>query len=73
METSFYEKSPSLEIKDYRSVLNPKKEGDCNRFFKSVQYRQVFGSMFVPNMSIIDLIFCEGPGSLSIVRASAIN
>jgi hypothetical protein len=70
-ETSFYEKTPNTTITDYRSVLNPKKADSCNSFFNSVEYSQVFGSMFVPNLSIIDLVFCEGPGALNIVRASA--
>jgi hypothetical protein len=72
-ETSSYEKVPDTTIKDYRSVLNPKKADSCNRFYKSVEYQQVFGSKFVNNLSIIDLVFCEGPGALSIVKASAVN
>jgi hypothetical protein len=72
-ETSLYEKDLPTSITDFRSVLNPKKAGSCNKFYKSVQYRQVFGSKFVDNMSIIDLVFCEGPGALSIIQASAIQ
>jgi hypothetical protein len=72
-ETSSYEKIPEPTITDFRSVLNPKKADSCNRFFKSVEYSQVFGSKFVNNLSIIDLVFCEGPGALSIVRASALK
>jgi hypothetical protein len=72
VETSVYEKEPVAPVTDYRSVLNPKKEDSCNRFFKSVEYQQVFGSKFVKNLSIIDLIFCEGPGSLKIVQASVV-
>lgn len=72
-ETSLYEMTPDLTIKDFRSVLNPKKADSCNRFFKSVEYQQVFGSKFVQNLSIIDLVFCEGPGAISIVRASALK
>jgi hypothetical protein len=71
-ETTSYEKHPSGSITDFRSVLNPKKEDSCNRFFKSVEYHQVFGAKFVQNLSIIDLIFCEGPGALKIVRASVL-
>jgi hypothetical protein len=72
-ETSSYEKPSTVTITDYRSVLNPKKADSCNRFFKSVEYSQVFGSKFVNNLSIIDLVFCEGPGAVSIIRASAVK
>ena len=71
-ETTLYEKEVETGLTDYRSVLNPKKADSCNRFFKSVKYRQVFGSKFVENLSIIDLVFCEGPGAMSILRASAL-
>jgi hypothetical protein len=70
-ETSSYEKEPDTTISDYRSVLNPKKADSCNRIYKTVEYSQVFGSKFVHNLSVIDLVFCEGPGALSIVKASA--
>jgi hypothetical protein len=71
-ETTEYKKEYPSTINDCRSLLNPKKEDSCNRFFKSVEYHQVFGSKFVQNLSIIDLIFCEGPGALKIVQASVV-
>jgi hypothetical protein len=70
-ETSLYEKIPQTGISDYRSAINPKKAEGCNSFFKSVEYRQVFGSKFVDNLSVIDLIFCEGPGAIQTIVASA--
>ncbi|HYC87490.1 MAG TPA: WbqC family protein, partial [Chryseosolibacter sp.] len=72
-ETTFYEDNPGIGINDSRSVLNPKKADSCNTFFKSVKYHQVFGSKFVNNLSIIDLIFCEGPGAPTIIRSSAVE
>lgn len=72
-ETSYYEPEPAKTVADYRSVLNPKKADSCNRFYKSVEYSQVFGSKFVNNLSVVDLVFCEGPGALNIVRASAVK
>lgn len=72
-ETSYYDKTPDKTVNDYRSLLNLKKEDSCNSFVKNVEYPQVFGSKFVNNLSIIDLIFCEGPGALSIVQASALK
>jgi hypothetical protein len=73
IETTSYEQVPASETSDYRSLLNPKKADSCNRFYKSVEYQQVFGSKFVNNLSIIDLVFCEGPGAMSIVKASAVK
>jgi hypothetical protein len=72
-ETAHYEKQPAAGIIDLRGAINPKKEDGCNRFYKSIEYQQVFGSKFVPNLSLIDLIFNQGPGSLSIVKASALK
>jgi hypothetical protein len=69
-ETLTYEPRPSAGIKDLRGLINPKKEDGCNRFYKSIEYQQVFGSKFVPNLSLIDLIFNKGPGAWDVVKAS---
>lgn len=69
-ETSNYEKSTTADILDLRSALNPKKLDQCYQFYYPQVYNQVFGNTFVENLSIIDLIFCEGPQAPSILRAS---
>ena len=72
-ETRFYEKSVPAGVTDLRGVINPKKEDGCNRLYKSIEYQQVFGSKFVPNLSLIDLIFNQGPGAWDVVKASALK
>jgi len=44
---------------DQRELIHPKKVS--NQTFKT--YQQVFGKQFEPNLSIIDLLFCEGNNS----------
>ncbi len=44
------------KIVDFRDQIHPKKEL-LNDF---QHYQQVFGRQFEPNLSIIDLLFCEG-------------
>lgn len=61
--TSDYDPSPA-GISDLRSAISPKKEPEGSSF---KEYYQVFNSRlgFIPNLSIIDLLFCEGPESYS--------
>jgi hypothetical protein len=59
-ETLAYVKKPEGDFLDLRSAIHPKKAG-LQAFHNHAPYRQVFGSMFVPNLSLIDVIFCLGP------------
>lgn len=72
-ETPYYVHAIPNDTVDLRSVINPKKLEQCYQFYYPVRYNQVFGNTFVDNLSIIDLIFCEGPGAADIIRASAIQ
>jgi hypothetical protein len=59
-ETLAYEKEPAGDFSDMRSLIHPKKA--CSTTFHNhTPYSQVFGSMFVENLSLIDVIFCLGP------------
>ena len=70
-ETSTYEKDAENGVLDLRSAINPKNVAKLREFYTPVPYYQVFGNTFAGNVSIIDLIFCEGPGAAQIVRASS--
>jgi len=55
---------------DFRVSLNSKKLYKWPSYFDPVPYTQVFGNRFIPNLSVLDLIFCEGPHAVSILHAS---
>lgn len=59
-ETLTYEKQALGDFLDLRSAIHPKKAGST-MFHNHAPYTQVFGNMFVPNLSLIDVIFCIGP------------
>jgi len=69
-ETLSYETDYMSDVKDCRSLINPKEGSYLDEWFKPVPYQQVFGNAFVANLSIVDLIFCCGPEAGSIVKAS---
>jgi hypothetical protein len=68
-QSKTYDVTLSDTISDLRSVITPKTGGYAT-FYKPAVYYQVFGTKFIENLSLIDLIFCEGPGAASLVQAS---
>jgi len=66
-----YEKQVTENKSDLRSVILDKKPVTSRNLYQTHAYHQVFGNNFVPNLSFIDLLFCEGPESASIIKASA--
>ena len=56
--TERYEEKYDEQVLDLRSQIHPKKAPD-NLTIKS--YNQVFGKQFAPDLSILDLLFNQGP------------
>jgi len=61
------------QYKDIRSQIHPKKEQFIQEFYKPKPYHQVFGNKFEANLSILDLLFCEGNNSRAILSNSSAN
>lgn len=69
-ETSLYEKRTPDYVADLRNRISPKKSTAKKRI-REVTYTQVFGNSFVPNLSIIDLLFCKGPAARLVIENAA--
>jgi len=66
----------SKDVADFRSSIHPKPQFQIiDNEFKSVKYFQVFNDRFsfLPNLSIIDLLFNEGLNGLKIIHDSSIK
>ena len=68
--TTAYQENYDKPVLDLRSAIHPKKGVNTLSWFVPQSYHQVFGKDFVSNLSIIDLLFCEGPGAARILQAS---
>ena len=68
--TENYEKTVK---NDFRGQIHPKRSFEDNEVYESVVYRQNFGNEFEPNLSIIDLLFCQGNQSLSVLKECIIK
>ncbi|SHN22304.1 WbqC-like protein family protein [Cyclobacterium lianum] len=56
--------------KDIRGLIHPKRLMDRDKIYYPHEYQQIFGANFVPNLSIVDLLFCEGPMAETILNRS---
>ncbi len=62
------------KFKDYREIIHPKVSIHKDKTFQPLAYRQLFNrEEFIPNLSILDLIFNKGPESLIILENSIIS
>ena len=57
---------------DYRTLITPKVDWREDDGFRSVEYYQVFKEKhgFIPNLSIVDLLFNMGPESILVLNES---
>lgn len=69
--TSSYKKVYTGDNKDYRKILNYNFHLPQPDIFTAKGYQQNFGKLFVPNLSVLDVIFCEGPSAIEIILDSS--
>jgi hypothetical protein len=61
----------STEIQDIRRLISPSVHFSERDIYTPQTYFQLFGSDFESNLSVMDLLFCEGPASKSVLLKSA--
>jgi hypothetical protein len=63
--------SNTTGIMDIRGQISPEKHFSEQTFYQPEPYFQLFGLDFDPNLSILDLLFCEGPAAKGILLKTA--
>lgn len=69
-ESVKYEVTPPSTVIDLRSLISAKSDFSGREYYNPQPYQQVFGSNFAANLSLLDLVFCEGPHAAATIRAS---
>ncbi len=71
--TDRYLATPDEHTFDARSTIQPSNRSHQPIYHRPFYYQQVFGTDFSPNLSIIDLLFCEGPHAYQLLRKHSIG
>lgn len=75
--TEYQEKTivSSDGIADFREIISPKQDLSLDASFNPTPYYQVFSAKhgFLPNLSIVDLIFNMGPESIIVLQNSSLQ
>ena len=58
------------DFKDIRGLISPRTHFSQANFYQAQAYFQLFGADFEPNLSIMDLLFCEGTESNGLILKS---
>lgn len=66
-------KVDNAPLVDIRRIIEAKQHFDTRQFYQPRVYNQLFGLDFVPNLSIVDLLFCMGPEAGSVLKKSEKN
>ncbi|OHX67558.1 WbqC family protein [Flammeovirga pacifica] len=64
--TTSYQKNVESDLLDLRNKVT---KTDSNTFISQQTYIQVFGDKFEKNLSILDLLFCEGPNAIILLKS----
>jgi hypothetical protein len=70
LSAEYYNASDREDVIDLRNLICPDTKSEI---IAGNTYTQVFGRQFVPNLSIIDLLFCEGNNASKILITSKKN
>ncbi|MBN8576998.1 MAG: WbqC family protein [Cytophagales bacterium] len=65
-----YQQAVASTCVDMRSAIQAKIPYSSRNNYRPIPYYQVFGNQFVPNLSLVDLLFCAGAQAGSILAAS---
>ena len=72
--TNDFEAIPENTL-NFREIISPKNRSQLDSNFQHKEYTQVFSEKFkfIPNLSILDLLFNEGPNSYTILEESIVG
>jgi hypothetical protein len=70
-QTDQFIEPQDTDYQQFRSLISPKVDFHKRQIYQEVPYQQLFGAKFAPNLSIIDILFCEGPAASDLISSSA--
>ncbi len=68
--TTAYIEQTGTDLVDLRQAIRPNLPFTARDLLRPVYYTQLFGAEFVANLSVLDVLFCEGTAAASVIRQS---